>query len=127
MSSIPADLRYTASHEWVRDEGDGTFSIGITEFAAGQLGDVVFVELPQPGTAAAAHEAIAVVESVKAASDIYAPVDGTVESSNGELETGPERVNEDPYGAWFFRIRAAGPVQGLLTAQEYTASIPQGS
>lgn len=127
MSNVPEDLRYTESHEWVRENGDGTVSVGITDYAQQALGDVVYVELPATGTEVSAGEAIGVVESVKAASDVYAPVGGTVVESNGELETGPERVNEDPYGAWFVTIRLADSAQldDLLEADEYQSSIPQ--
>lgn len=129
MSNIPTDLRYTPSHEWVRDEGDGTVSIGITDFAQAQLGDIVFVELPATGAAVATGEAVGVVESVKAASDIYSPVTGVVQASNGELETGPERVNGDPYGSWFIRVLLDGPAQleGMLDASAYAATLPEGS
>lgn len=126
MSAIPEQLRYTSSHEWIRDEGDGVVAVGITDFAQAQLGDIVFVEVPEPGTEVSAGEAMGVVESVKAASDLYAPVTGTIEASNGELETGPERVNEDPYEAWFVRVRLSDPAQvdGLLDASGYAAHIP---
>ncbi len=129
MSIVPAGLRYTASHEWIRDEGDGTATVGITDFAQAQLGDVVFVELPTAGTEVAAGDVVGVVESVKAASDLYAPLSGVVEDSNGELETGPERVNDDAYQAWFLRIRLSDPGQltALLDAEAYTAALPQGS
>lgn len=129
MSNIPSDLRYTSSHEWVRDEGDGTVTIGITDFAQAQLGDIVYVELPAAGSPVIAGEAVGVVESVKAASDIYSPVAGVVQDSNGELETGPERVNEDAYGSWFLRIRVEDPAQleALLDAQAYAATVPQSS
>lgn len=126
MSTIPGELRYATSHEWIRDEGDGVVAVGITDFAQAQLGDIVFIELPEPGSEVDAGEAVGVVESVKAASDLYAPVSGTVEASNGELETGPERVNEDPYGAWFMRVRLSDPAQleGLLDAAGYIALVP---
>lgn len=126
MSSIPADLRYSASHEWVRDEGDGTVSVGITDFAQAQLGDIVFVELPPAGTEVGPGQPVGVVESVKAASDLYSPVAGTVQASNGELETGPERVNADPYGSWFLRVRLSDPAQldGLLDAAGYSGLLP---
>jgi glycine cleavage system H protein len=126
MSAIPEQLRYTSSHEWIRDEGDGVVAVGITDFAQAQLGDIVFVEVPEPGTEVSAGEAIGVVESVKAASDLYAPVTGTIEASNGELETGPERVNEDPYEAWFVRVRLSDAAQldGLLDAAGYAAHVP---
>jgi glycine cleavage system H protein len=118
---LPKDLRYTASHEWVRREGDGTVSIGITDHAQEQLGDVVFVETPQPGRKVAAGESIGVVESVKAASDIYAPVAGEVVAANADLSSAPEKVNEDAFGAWMFRIKPDNPgdVDGLLDAAAY--------
>ena len=127
MSSIPANLRYTASHEWIRDEGDGVVSVGITDFAQAKLGDIVYVELPAAGTAVVAGEPLGVVESVKAASDIYSPVAGIVEAANGELETGPERVNADPYEAWFLRVRLSEPaqLQALLGADGYRAALPE--
>ena len=118
---LPADLRYTASHEWVRREPDGTFSVGITDHAQEQLGDIVFVEAPQPGRKVAAGEAVGVVESVKAASDIYSPVAGQVVAANADLATAPEKVNEDAFGAWMFRIKPANPadLDKLLDASGY--------
>jgi glycine cleavage system H protein len=118
---LPAGLRYTASHEWVRREPDGTFSVGITDHAQEQLGDIVFVEAPQPGRKVAAGEAVGVVESVKAASDIYAPVAGQIVAANAELSTSPEKVNEDAFDAWMFRIRPANPadLDKLLDASGY--------
>ncbi|MGZ5036117.1 MAG: glycine cleavage system protein GcvH [Usitatibacter sp.] len=118
---LPKDLRYTASHEWIRREADGTVSIGITDHAQEQLGDVVFVEAPQPGRKVAAGEAIGVVESVKAASDIYAPVAGEVVAANAELSAAPEKVNEDAFAAWMFRIKPANPadIDKLLDAVAY--------
>ncbi|MGZ5048657.1 MAG: glycine cleavage system protein GcvH [Usitatibacter sp.] len=118
---LPKDLRYTASHEWIRREADGTVSIGITDHAQEQLGDVVFVEAPQPGRKVAAGEAIGVVESVKAASDIYAPVAGEVVAANAELSAAPEKVNEDAFAAWMFRIKPANPadIDKLLDAAAY--------
>src|SRR5436305_7909187 len=101
----PKDLRYTASHEWVRRESDGTLSVGITDHAQEQLGDIVFVEAPQVGRRVKAGEAIGVVESVKAASDIYAPLAGEVVGANGDLSASPEKVNEDAFSAWMFRIK----------------------
>lgn len=126
MSNIPADLRYTNSHEWIKDEGDGTITIGITDFAQAQLGDIVFVELPAVGTQLAPGEAVGVVESVKAASDIYSPVTGTVVESNGELETGPERVNETPYESWFLKVAVADAAElaQLLDAAGYADLVP---
>jgi glycine cleavage system H protein len=118
---LPKDLRYTATHEWVRRESDGTVSIGITDHAQEQLGDVVFVEAPQPGRKVAAGEAIGVVESVKAASDIYAPVAGEVVAANADLAAAPEKVNEDAFAAWMFRIKpsSAADVDKLLDAAAY--------
>jgi len=121
---LPQELRYTATHEWARREGDGTVSVGITDHAQEQLGDIVFVEAPQPGRKVAAGEAIGVVESVKAASDIYAPVAGEVAAANAELATAPERVNEDAFAAWIFRIKPANPadLDKLLDAGGYEKS-----
>jgi glycine cleavage system H protein len=129
MSNVPQDLHYTSSHEWIRDEGDGVVSVGITDFAQEQLGDIVFVELPVDGSDVTAGEPMGVVESVKAASDCYSPVTGVVEASNGELETGPERVNADPYAAWFVRVRLTAPedLAGLLDAAAYQGLLPEGS
>jgi glycine cleavage system H protein len=122
MSDIPSELRYRESHEWVRDEGDGTAVIGISDHAQEALGDMVFVELPEPGMSYEQGEACAVVESVKAASDIYAPVSGEVIEANGQLEDTPELVNTDPYGeGWLFRIQLsdASELDGLLDADAY--------
>ena len=118
---LPKELRYTASHEWVRREPDGTCSVGITDHAQEQLGDIVFVEAPQPGRKVAAGEAVGVVESVKAASDIYAPLAGQIVAANAELSTSPEKVNEDAFGAWMFRIKPANPadLDKLLDASGY--------
>jgi glycine cleavage system H protein len=121
---LPQDLRYTASHEWVRRESDGTVSVGITDHAQEQLGDVVFVEAPQAGRKVVAGEAIGVVESVKAASDIYAPVAGEVVAANAELSAAPEKVNDDAFAAWMFRIKPANvaDVDKLLDAAAYEKS-----
>ena len=118
---LPQELRYTESHEWVRRETDGTLSVGITDHAQEQLGDIVFVEAPQPGRKVAAGESVGVVESVKAASDIYAPVAGEVVAANGELGGAPEKVNEDAFAAWMYRIRPANPadLDKLLDAAAY--------
>src|SRR3954469_5208273 len=115
---LPKDLRYTESHEWVRRESDGTVSIGITDHAQEQLGDIVFVEAPQVGRRVKAGEAIGVVESVKGASDIYALVAGEVVGANADLSASPEKVNEDAFGAWMFRIKPdnAGDLDKLLDA-----------
>lgn len=124
MANVPADLKYVASHEWIRTEADGTVTIGITDFAQEQLGDVVFVELPEVDTDVDAEQDIAVVESVKAASDIYAPLAGKIVAINEELADAPEGVNEDPYGgAWFFRMELANTsdLDGLMDAEAYSA------
>jgi glycine cleavage system H protein len=120
----PKELRYTASHEWVRREGDGTLAVGITDHAQEQLGDIVFVEAPQAGRKVAAGEAVGVVESVKAASDIYAPVAGEIVGGNAELGGEPQKVNEDAFGAWIFRIKPANAadVDKLLDAAAYEKS-----
>lgn len=122
MSEIPSDLLYRDSHEWVRDNGDGTAVVGISDHAQEALGDMVFVELPEPGMSYEQGEACAVVESVKAASDVYAPVSGEVILANGALEDSPELVNTDPYGdGWLFRIQMSNPSEtgGLLDAPAY--------
>ena len=121
---LPQELRYTASHEWVRREADGTASVGITDHAQEQLGDIVFIEAPQPGRRVAAGEAVGVVESVKAASDIYAPVAGEIVAANAELGQSPEKVNEDAFAAWMYRIRPddAASIDALLDAAAYEKS-----
>jgi len=118
---LPSDLRYTETHEWVRRESDGTLSVGITDHAQEQLGDIVFLELPEAGRKVAARESIGVVESVKAASDIYAPVAGEIVAANSELGGAPEKVNEDAFAAWIFRIKPSDPaaVDKLLDAKGY--------
>ncbi len=126
MSNIPADLRYTKSHEWVRSLPDGTVEVGITDHAQHALGDLVFVEVPEVGRQVGEGEACAVVESVKAASDVYSPVAGEVTAANAELASRPEAINEDPYGAgWLMRVRPADPsaVERLLSASEYEAQL----
>jgi glycine cleavage system H protein len=122
--NVPKELRYTESHEWVRREGDGTVSVGITDHAQEQLGDIVFVEAPEAGRKVAAGEAVGVVESVKAASDIYAPIAGEVVGANGDLSSTPEKVNEDAYGAWIYRIKPAdaADLEKLLDAAAYEKS-----
>lgn len=121
MSTTPSDLKYTPTHEWVLSEGD-IITLGITDFAQEQLGDVVFVELPEPGTVVAAGDGIAVVESVKAASDIYAPAAGTIEAVNPALDDSPELVNSDPFeDGWFLRMTVENPedLKDLLDADSY--------
>lgn len=125
MSNIPAELKYVTSHEWIRVEEDGTVTVGITDFAQEQLGDVVFIELPEVGTDVSADQDIAVVESVKAASDIYAPLSGKIIAINDAVVDAPETVNEDPYGAaWFFKIELsdASQLDGLMDADAYAAA-----
>jgi glycine cleavage system H protein len=119
--SIPADLKYTPSHEWVRVEADGTLTVGITHHAQDLLGDMVFIETPAAGRTLAKGEECAVVESVKAASDVYAPVAGEVIAANGEVEASPESVNKDAYAAWMFKMKPANAsdVAGLLDAAAY--------
>ena len=123
--NVPESLRYTASHEWVRTEADGTVTIGITDHAQAALGDLVYIELPAVGRAIVAGESCAVVESVKAASDIYAPVAGEVVAVNAELPGVPEQVNQDAYASWLFRLKPADPaaVGKLLDAAAYQATI----
>jgi glycine cleavage system H protein len=124
MSEIPSDLRYRDSHEWVRSEDNGTVVVGVSDHAQEALGDMVFVELPEPGMSYEQGEACAVVESVKAASDIYSPVSGEIIESNAELEDAPELVNSDPYGAgWLFKMipSDAAQIEGLLDAEAYEA------
>ena len=123
--TTPTDLRYTASHEWVRTESDGSLTVGVTDHAQEALGDVVFLELPEAGRVVAAGEAIAVIESVKAASDIYAPVAGEIIASNEAAVDAPESVNADAYAAWLFKIKPAdGADSGaLLDAAGYEAAI----
>jgi glycine cleavage system H protein len=119
--STPEQLKYTASHEWVRRESDGTVSIGITHHAQEQLGDVVFIENPAPGRKLKQGEECGVIESVKAAADIYAPIAGEIVATNAELSDAPEKVNADPYAAWMFRLKPDNPadIDGLLDAAAY--------
>ena len=124
MSNIPAELKYVASHEWLRLEADGSVTVGITDHAQELLGDIVFVELPEVGANLAADEQAGVVESVKAASDIYAPIAGEILEVNQELIDAPDTANTDPYGAaWFFRIKPANAagLDGLMDAAAYEA------
>jgi glycine cleavage system H protein len=123
--NVPGNLKYTASHEWVRSEADGTVTVGITDHAQAALGDLVFLELPAVGRKVAVEEACAVVESVKAASDIYAPVAGEVVAVNDALASAPEQVNQDAYAAWLFKLKPAdaGAVAKLLDAAAYAATI----
>jgi len=126
LSNIPSDLRYTKSHEWVRrqhgEAPNGTVEIGISDHAQSALGDLVFVEVPEAGRAVRAGEACAVVESVKAASDVYSPVSGKVIAGNAALASQPELLNQDPYGAgWLFRVQTNSPLEeaALMSAADY--------
>jgi glycine cleavage system H protein len=122
MSTIPGDLRYAKSHEWLKVEGDGTATIGITDYAQAALGDITFVQLPKVGAVLKAGTVFGVVESVKAASDLYAPVSGTVTATNSALEQAPETLNQDPYAAaWMLKVKLADPAEAavLLDAAAY--------
>lgn len=122
MSSIPKELKYTTTHEWVRKEEDGTYTVGITDHAQGLLGDMVFVDLPEVGSGVTAGDDVAVVESVKAASDVYTPLTGEIVEVNEALENAPELVNAEPYGdGWLYRIKAedADELLELLDAASY--------
>ncbi|MDE2585976.1 MAG: glycine cleavage system protein GcvH [Betaproteobacteria bacterium] len=123
MSNVPADLKYTKSHEWVRLEADGTVTVGITDHAQEALGDLVFIELPEVGKTLAAGQEAAVVESVKAAADVYAPIAGSVTAVNEAVVDAPETLNQDAYAAWLFKLQPAnaGDLAGLLDATAYGA------
>ncbi|MBZ6385753.1 MULTISPECIES: glycine cleavage system protein GcvH [Pantoea] len=128
MSNVPNELKYRDSHEWVRKEADGTFTVGITEHAQELLGDMVFVDLPEVGNTYSAGDECAVAESVKAASDIYAPISGEIVAVNDELGDAPELVNSEPYAAgWLFRIKPSdeSELDSLLDADAYKASIDE--
>ena len=123
MSNIPADLRYAKSHEWLKLNADGTAVVGISDYAQSSLGDITYVQLPTVGATLAAGDPFGVVESVKAASDIYAPVAGTIVEVNPALDGAPETVNQDPYGAgWMIKLKVADPADAgtLLDAAGYT-------
>ncbi|WP_334067684.1 glycine cleavage system protein GcvH [Burkholderia cepacia] len=125
MSNVPADLKYTDEHEWIRAEADGTLTVGITDHAQNTLGDIVFLELPAVGKQVKAGDAIGVVESVKAASDIYSPVSGEVVAINADAVDTPEEVNSDAYDTWLFKIKLAdgASTDGLLDAAAYSKLI----
>ena len=126
MSNIPSELKYNKSHEWVRRETDGSVTVGITDHAQDLLGDMVYVELPEVGRTLAAEEECAVVESVKAASDVYAPLSGEILEINSVLEDSPETVNQSPYGdGWLFRMQPADPaaIDMLMSADAYAAVV----
>ncbi|WP_338884764.1 MULTISPECIES: glycine cleavage system protein GcvH [Xenorhabdus] len=128
MSHVPAELKYTESHEWVRSEGNGEYTVGITEHAQKLLGDMVFVDLPEIGTEVNSGDDCAVVESVKAASDIYAPVSGKIIAVNPDLENSPELVNSEPYNeGWLFRVKIAdeSELANLLDAESYRSLLEE--
>jgi len=130
MVDVPSDLKYTKSHEWVRTLPDGRIEVGITDHAQAALGDLVFVEVPAAGRGLAAAEACAVVESVKAASDVYSPLGGTVSESNSKLADSPELLNQDPYGAgWLMRLQPSAPAAAgsLLSAAAYLKFLDEES
>ena len=124
MSSIPADLLFAKSHEWLKVAADGTALVGITDYAQSSLGDITFVQLPKPGATLAAGETFGVVESVKAASDLYAPAACTVIEVNSALDSAPETLNASPYEAgWMMKVKLSAPPDGLLDAACYAAHI----
>ena len=126
--NFPADLKYAESHEWVRAEADGTFTVGISDAAQDMLGDLVFCGDVKVGETLGKGDTAGVVESVKAASDVYMPVDGEITAFNAELDTHPEKINSDPYGAWIFKVKpAAGAnLDGLMEATAYEAIVKAG-
>ncbi|MCA7967227.1 glycine cleavage system protein GcvH [Burkholderia cenocepacia] len=125
MSNVPADLKYTDEHEWIRTEADGTLTVGITDHAQSTLGDIVFLELPEVGKSVNAGDAVGVVESVKAASDIYSPVSGEIVAINEAATDAPEDVNGDAYGVWLFKIKlaAGASTDKLIDADAYSKLI----
>lgn len=120
MANIPDDLRYTEEHEYVRTKGDGIVEVGITDYAQGELGDVVYVELPSVGTKLGKHDVFGTIEAVKAVSELFSPIAGEVVEINGRLDGEPALVNSDPYGdGWMIRIRTDEPVDGLMDSSAY--------
>jgi len=126
--AFPADYRYTKEHEWIKVEGD-TGTIGITDHAQDSLGDIVFVELPKPGTEVEAHKSFGTVESVKAVSELFAPVSGTVTAVNEDLTTAPEKINTDAHGSWMIKIKLKNPaeVNGLMNSADYEKFVAEES
>ena len=126
---LPENLKYTAEHEWVRTEADGTVTIGITDHAQSALGDLVFVEVPEAGRQLTSGEACCVVESVKAASDVYSPISGEVIAGNQAVVDAPEQVNQDPYAAWLFKVKPADPAElgKLLDAAAYRKGVEEAA
>ena len=126
MSELPGDLQYTKEHEWLRREDDGSVTIGITDHAQSSLGDLVYVELPEVGQDVELDGEMAVVESLKAASDVYAPIAGTIVAVNEGLADDPEIINSDPYGeGWIVRMETAGDGEGLMSPEEYQALLDE--
>ena len=127
--NLPENLKYTAEHEWIRAEPDGTVTIGITDHAQAALGDLVFIELPEAGRTVTQNEACCVVESVKAASDVYAPVAGEVTAGNQAVVDAPEQVNQDPYGAWLYKLKPVNPADlgTLLDAAAYRKGVEESA
>ncbi len=127
--NLPENLKYTSEHEWVRTESDGTVTIGITDHAQAALGDLVFVEVPEAGRKVAQNEACCVVESEKAASDVYAPIAGEVVAGNQAVVDAPEQVNQDPYGAWLYKLKPANPADlaKLLDAAAYRKGVEESA
>ena len=126
MANIPSDLKFTAEHEYVRTLGDGVVEIGVTDYAQGELGDVVYIELPKPGTTFGKHDVFGTIEAVKAVSELFAPIGGEIVEINAALDGEPALVNNDPYGkGWMIRLRVANPAEldGLLDAATYGAQI----
>jgi glycine cleavage system H protein len=124
MSNIPSDLQYTKTHEWLRSLPGGLIEVGITDHAQHALGDLVFVEVPEAGRKVSAGEPCAVVESVKAASDVYSPITGEIAGGNPELASAPELINSDPYGSgWLMRIRPTGALPDLMSPSDYEAML----
>jgi glycine cleavage system H protein len=120
--NIPSDLQYTEHDEWIRVEGT-TLTVGISDYAQDQLGEIVHVELPEVGAELSAGDAACEVESVKAVAEVYTPVSGTVVAVNDALDDEPEKLNEDPYGAWLFKIEASGTLSGTMGAEAYAAKV----
>ena len=123
--TIPEELKYNETHEWAKLEPDGAVAVGITHFAQDKLGDMVFVELPRMNSQVKRGDSCAVLESVKAASDLYAPVSGEVIAVNDEVQAAPEKINKDPYGAWLFKLKPDDPseLDSLMSAEQYAALV----
>ena len=124
MANVPADLLYTKEHEYLRRNADGTVTIGITDFAQGELGDIVFVDLPKAGATFGEHDVFGTIEAVKAVSELFAPVAGEVTEVNARLDKEPSLVNSDPYGdGWMIKVRPSGELSGLMDGKAYTSHV----